>query len=64
MTDFYEFLAAATARKEALGLTDTPDETEAMRNKGGNRTPEKREFLRRIEERARAAGRVPLKTYY
>ena len=36
-----------------------------MRNPGDRRTPEKRELLRRTEERARAAGRnVPLKSYY
>ncbi len=35
-----------------------------MRNKGGRRTPEKRELLRRVQERARAAGVEPLKSYY
>ena len=59
-----QFLADIEARKAALGMTDTPAEVEAMRNKGGQRTSEKREFMRRIEERARPAGVVPLKSYY
>ena len=37
-----------TARKAALDMLDTPAEVEAMRNKGGNRTPAKRELLRRV----------------
>ena len=59
-----QFLADIRARKAALGMIDTPEEVEAMRNKGGRRTPEKRELLRRIEKRARAAGVEPLKSYY
>jgi len=57
------FLADIKARKAALDMKDTPEEVEAMRNKGGRRTPEKRELLRRVEERARAAGLEPLKSY-
>jgi len=34
----------------------TQADEEAMRNKGGGRTPEKRELLRRTEARAKAAG--------
>ena len=59
-----QFLADIKARKAALGIEDTPEKVEAMRNKGGRRTPEKRELLRRIEERARAAGIEPSKSYY
>ena len=59
-----DYLAKIEARKAELGLLDTPERTDAMRNKGGNRTPEKRELLRRIEERARAAGLEPLRAYY
>ena len=59
-----QFLADIEARKAALGITDTPEEVEAMRNKGGRRTPEKRELLRRVEERAHAAGVKTLKSYY
>ncbi len=59
-----QFLADIKARKGALGMMDTPAEVEAMRNKGGRRTPEKRELLHRVEERARAAGVKPFKSYY
>ncbi|MDO9501546.1 hypothetical protein [Falsiroseomonas sp.] len=52
------------ARKAELGLTDTPEQTEALRNKGANRTPEKRELLRRIEQRAKAAGRTPPRAHF
>ncbi len=64
MMTLSEFLAGVQARKAALGITDTPVETEAMRNKGGRRTPEKRELLRRAEARARAAEKTPVKSYY
>ena len=59
-----QFLADIKARKAALGMIDTPAEVEAMRNKGGRRTPEKRELLRRVEERARTAGVELPKSYY
>ncbi|MGK7860979.1 hypothetical protein [Falsiroseomonas sp. E2-1-a4] len=52
------------ARKAELGLTDTPASTEALRNQGANRTPEKRELLRRIEQRAKAAGRTPPRAHF
>ncbi len=58
------FLADIKARLADLGMKDTPEEVEAMRNKGRRRTPEKRELLRRVEERARAAGLEPLKSYH
>ena len=53
-----------SARKAMLGMLDTPSEVEAMRNKGGSRTPEKRELLRRVEKRARSAGLQPVAAYY
>jgi type II secretory pathway component PulM len=53
-----------SARKAMLGMLDTPAEVEALRNKGGNRTPEKRELLRRVEKRARGAGLKPVTAYY
>jgi hypothetical protein len=58
------YLEALEVRKRRLGILDTPEDTEAMRNKGGRRTPEKREMLRRLEERARAAGDTEVKSYY
>lgn len=51
-----EHLARVEARKAKLGIVFTPEETEAMRNKGERRTPEKRELLRRIAKRAKSAG--------
>ncbi|MBB2164352.1 hypothetical protein HLH26_07315 [Gluconacetobacter sp. 1b LMG 1731] len=64
MRDLDSFLAEVRARKAQLGLIDTPERTEAMRNRGGRRTPEKRALLRRIDERARAAGLEPIRSYY
>ncbi len=52
------------ARKTALGMLDTPAEVEVMRNKGANRTPEKRELLRCVENRARAAGVQPVVAHF
>jgi hypothetical protein len=46
-----EFLANIAERKFNLNIVDTPEYTEALRNKGRNRTPEKRELLRRIQLR-------------
>jgi uncharacterized membrane protein len=55
MTDLQDFLAAIEARKAALCLTDTTAEIEAVRNAGGQRTPEKRALLRRALEQAEEA---------
>jgi hypothetical protein len=43
---------------------DSPERTESMMNKGLNRTPEKRELLRRSSQRAIAAAVKPIKAYY
>jgi hypothetical protein len=61
---FKAFQQQVNARKASLGIFDTPDEVEAMRNKGANRTPEKRELLHRAEKRARAAGLKPVIAYF
>ena len=58
-----ELLEEIEARKASIGMRDTPETVEAFRNKGAGRTPEKRELLKRIEERARAAGRKPVTAY-
>jgi hypothetical protein len=60
----FDYLESVEHRKAELGWIDTPETTEAMRNKGANRTPEKRELLRRMAERARAAGLEPIKAYF
>ena len=59
-----DFTAQIEARKREIDMVDDAATTEAMRNKGGNRTPEKRVLLARIEERAIAAGRKPVRSYY
>jgi hypothetical protein len=59
-----ELWAFVDQRKAELGIVDTPERTEALRNKGLNRTPEKRELLRRAQERAIAAGVKPIKAYF
>lgn len=45
-------------------MTDTPAGVEALRNSGLNRTPEKRELLRRVEQRAIEAGVKPVPAHY
>lgn len=52
------------ARKATLGIVDVPAETEALRNQGTARSEEKRELLRRVERRARIAGRAPVISHY
>ena len=64
MVTLRDYLVQIEARKARLGLEDTPALTEAMRNKGANRTPQKRELLRRVEARAKAAGRETVVSYY
>lgn len=58
------YLDGIKRRKAELGLTDTAERTEALRNKGGSRTAEKRYLLRQIEARARAAGLTPVASHY
>ncbi len=52
------------AKKAAIGWIDDEVTTDALRNSGVARTPAKREMLERIEARAKAAGRPPLKSNY
>jgi len=56
------FLAVLAERKRALGVTDAA--YAHARNRGRRRTPEKRELLRRIEQRARVAGVEPFKARF
>jgi hypothetical protein len=58
------FAAEIEARKLELGFVDDEPTTEALRNKGSTRTPEKRAFLARLERRAIAAGDEPVRSYY
>ena len=59
-----DLLERARARKRALGLTETPEQVDALRNPGGRRTPEKRALLRRAAARATAAGVTPVVSYF
>ncbi|MGI4939963.1 MAG: hypothetical protein ACRYHQ_05275 [Janthinobacterium lividum] len=64
MITLRDHLAQVAARKAQLGIVETTADTDAMRNKGGQRTLAKRELLRRVDERAQAAGRSPIVAYY
>ena len=44
-------LAQIRARELAISFVDSPELTDAMRNKGGRRTASKRAMLASIEER-------------
>ena len=59
-----DLLRRVEARKKALGLESEADSVEALRNKGGKRTPEKRELLRRAAARAKASGKNSVTSYY
>lgn len=52
------------AKKREIGWVDDDASTDALRNKGGNRSPEKRAFLARIDARAIATGKKPTRSYY
>lgn len=62
--DFYAFITEAEQRKRELGLSDDAAAVEALRNKGGTRTPRKRALLERSEQRARKAGRKPIPAHF
>lgn len=59
-----QFLSGVEARKRSLGITDTEELTEALRNRGSGRSERKRGMLRRADDRARAAGVDPIQSYY
>jgi hypothetical protein len=60
----FEYLEWAEERRAALAAAGLLPPDEALRNRGLNRTEEKRELLRRVEERAKAAGITTMKAYY
>jgi len=60
--DFDQLQDEIEARRRELGITDADDR--ACMNDGLARTPEKRAFLARIAERARAAGLEPFEANY
>jgi hypothetical protein len=59
-----ELSAQVDAAIERAGIVYTPEYVERLRNKGLRRTAEKRELLRIIDERTRAAGLEPTRAYY
>ena len=61
--EFESFWAENERRARELGLL-IPEMTDRMRNKGANRTLDKRELLRRMAQRARDAGVEPIKAYH
>ena len=56
------YLKAVARRRRELGVTDK--DIARARNPRDRRTPEKRELLRRIGERARAARLEPLRAKF
>ena len=62
--DLFSFLADVERRKRALGFDESQAAVDALRNKGGRRSPAKRAMLRRTEQRARAAGFKPTRSFY
>ena len=59
-----DLLKGVRAKKIELGIIETPASIEALRNKGGDRTPAKRAMLAAAEKRARAAGRKPIQAHF
>ena len=59
----YGFLEDIEARKRELGVDENPGAIERLRNRGGGRTPEKRDLLQRAARRARAAGVAAIRSY-
>lgn len=51
-----DLLDGIRRRKITLGIVDTEERTDAMRNDGSRRMPGKRAMLARMEKRALAAG--------
>lgn len=58
LPEFGRLTALLIERQRELGIT--AEAFERARNTGERRTPEKRAFLGRIQERARKAGREPI----
>ncbi len=59
-----DFASQIEAKRLEIGMVDDAETTEALRNKGTNRTRQKRSLWKRIEERALEAGRKPTRSYY
>ena len=64
MVKLEDFLRGVEARKAALGMSDTPEQIDALRNKGLSRTPEKRQLLRQAAKRGEKAGKPSAISHY
>lgn len=64
MLALQDYLAQVEARKLEIGMTETDVDVQAMRNRGGNRTPAKRQLLASVDARARAAGVQRVASFY
>lgn len=64
IVDFYAFVAETEQRQRDLGIDQSAEATEALRNKGTRRTPRKRAMLAAMAERARSAGRRAIPAHY
>lgn len=61
-TGLRDLRAQVREAKALLGINE--DQIADARNSGANRTPEKRDFLDRINKRALAAGEAPVPANY
>jgi hypothetical protein len=59
-----DLLSGINARKRELGIVESEERTETMRNPGTRRTASKRAMLERLDARARESGVTPPKAYY
>jgi hypothetical protein len=57
------FLAEIERRKLGLAMDESAGAVDALRNKGGSRTPAKRAIIERARDRARRAGVRPQRSY-
>lgn len=62
-TSIDDFLAKVARRKAEIGFDDSPEATEARRNKGARRTARKIALLRIASDSAMAAGVKPVISY-
>ena len=62
--DLYDFLDEIEKRERELGVEDSLQASEQLRNRGGSGLPAKREMLRRAAERARNTIIEPVRSYF
>jgi len=62
--DYEEYAAQMDLRKVELGIDESPEAIEALRNKGERRTESKRRLLQAALERSLASGLEPVACYF